>query len=707
MKVSTFSDYYSTQPVERSLQEVAESLRSDPALRDLTLSYRTTRIQQVKERSPLFAVACRFNGGKGNADITGLTGLSLVDIDHAGDTAQVEALRQKAEADPHTLLCYVTVSGEGLRIIYRYELDTALALDRQKQSYRRAFELGNAYYARLLGTQTDAKCKNLTRLSGLAYDPAVCYRPQAEPFTAAWMDEQTNLRTRDEKARRKHQRELARIRRHYEDCIRPEVEAEGAVYAPGSHNDYVMRVGYRLNQFGFSPDAATEWACAEFPDYEGTASVIAACFRRTEEHGTRRLRQRKQQQKEESYFATADEIRSFLDSRVRLRFNELTRRTEICTISDDGKAASAFEPVTDRKVNTLWAEMASGRNVRISDLYHVIESDYATPWHPLVAYLDSLPEWNAATCPDYLRQLSATITVKTDAAHREEMQELFHTYLTKWMVGMIAAWKDERVVNNVILVLIGHQGAYKTTWLNLLLPPELQKYFYTKTDASRLTKDDRITLAQYALVCYEELDSMRPFEMSQLKAMVTAPHINERAAYAHFHEHRKHIASFCGTGNSVQFLTDPTGTRRWLPVEVEHIVSPREQPFNYTGIYSQALALYRSGFRYWFTPDDIRRLTDHNRKFETPCLEKELALLYFRLPMKQELGEFMSVARALQVIGTGITQKLSAVQLGRALKELGFRQVKYKNVRGYIVKQRTALEIQDALTSMALNSETD
>ena len=51
---------------------------------------------------------------------------------------------------------------------------------------------------------------------------------------------------------------------------------------------------------------------------------------------------------------------------------------------------------------------------------------------------------------------------------------------------MVAGWIDETVVNNVILVLIGEQGSYKTTWFNNLLPPELSGYFYTKTNANKM-----------------------------------------------------------------------------------------------------------------------------------------------------------------------------------------------------------------------------
>ena len=220
-------------------------------------------------------------------------------------------------------------------------------------------------------------------------------------------------------------------------------------------------------------------------------------------------------------------------------------------------------------------------------------------------------------------------------------------------------------------------------------------------------RDDLLTLAQYGLICCEELDTMRPSELNQLKAAVTMPSIDERAAYAHFHEHRRHIASFCGTGNNVQFLSDPTGNRRWLPFEVEHIRSPRDEAFDYEGIYAEALLLYRTGFRYWFTREEILRLADHNRQFETPRLETELVQLYFRHPTETEHGEFMSVARVMQLVSGNIQQKLSAVNLGRALIELGFQRVRYNKVRGYIVVRRTGDEMDRVQKSMALEANSD
>ena len=130
-----------------------------------------------------------------------------------------------------------------------------------------------------------------------------------------------------------------------------------------------------------------------------------------------------------------------------------------------------------------------------------------------------------------------------------------------------------------------------------------------------------------------------------------------------------------------------------------------DHPFDYAGIYAQAYALYQQGFQYWFSREDILRLSEHNRQFETPRLEYELANLYFCQPSGARPGVFMSVARAMQIVSANISQKLSPVYLGRAMGELGFRRVKYNGQRGYIVVPRTADEIQSAQLMMACEAE--
>jgi predicted P-loop ATPase len=403
-------------------------------------------------------------------------------------------------------------------------------------------------------------------------------------------------------------------------------------------------------------------------------------------------------------YASVEDIQQFLTDRVLMRYNLVTHQTEVHWLTDFGddlQKVPQWERINDRIENTLWKELSKEKPVRMRDLQYVIGSDYVPAYHPFRFYLEHLPPW-AEEQGDNIMELSLTVNVRGDS----DEQILFYQYLKKWLVAMVASWMDDRVVNNVMLVLIGEQGAYKTTWFSHLLPPQLREYFYTKTNSGMVSKDDLLTLSQYGLMCWEELDSMQLKELNKLKAVMTMPSINERAAYAHYHENRPHLASFCGTGNNVQFLSDPTGTRRWLPFEVESIESPLTSPFNYEGIYSQAYALYRQGFRYWFDRNEILRLSQHNQQFETANLEMELVTQYFRKPEGNEPGEFISVAMALQIVGANITQKLSTIMLGRAFVESGFEKKTVHNIRGYVVVRRSAEEMRSMRYQMA-NTDTD
>ena len=711
-------------PLPGLLEGVANLIRTDEKLAVFTRSYRQTGSKTFKNESQLFAVPCLFEGGKGRSNIRQLTGMSLVDFDHAigseergvkseesisdGEwkafvAKELNILKRKAIADPHTLLCYITMSGNGLRVIFTYEIAPEFSgvpkdeeeVKKFEAYYQQAFYAGNAYYEKLLGAKADMQCKNITRLSGLAHDPEVFLRPQSEviPFTAEEISTAATAYVKQSK----EDKQMQRIQTYFDTLIAPQLAKAKIEFRRGSHNDYVMRVGYKLAERRFSKKVALRWAMQKFgKDYSDTEQVINSCFANASPHG-------KQggggDNRGDSKTATVEEIKSFLDGHISLRFNEITSRVEY-EIPADNTDAHRFMPVNDRIVNSLWSQMSTITRVNIQDMYRVIESDYVPVFNPFKEYLNNLSKPGEQ---DYIRELAQTVRVKGG----EQEQKLWHLYLKKWLVGMVASWISEDVVNNVILVLIGEQGAYKTTWFNYLLPPPLKQYFYTKTNANRMSKDDILTLAQYALVCCEELDTMRPAELNQLKAAVTMPSIDERAAYAHYHEHRKHIASFCGTGNNTQFLSDPTGNRRWLPFEVESILSPREHPFHYEGIYAQALSLYTSGFQYWFTKEEIQELNRHNKQFETPHLEHELVDLYFRRPIDSELGEFISVARALQMISNGISQKLSAVNVGRAFSDLGFKRVRTNSSRGFIVVCRTPEEIKAYQHRLLMDAEPD
>ena len=688
---SFFRGSRDTVPGEISLQQAVQLIGSDAALKEATLRHRELKrlgqdseADRIKKSLPCMAVAVAFSGGKSRSHVAAYRMVSMVDIDHIPD-GELQRIRSVVNSDPHTLLSFVTASGSGVRILFSFAfpegadnplLSSASSPAERERIYKRIFEGGNAYYRQLTGQETDKSCCNPTRLSFLAHDEAVYCHPEAVPLMA------DKLMAEAERLKQKP-RQRKRVRRataeQAQEAVLAELQKRGVEYTAGHHNEYIMQAVYLMNRYGVAESEAEAWALEQFSDYgsENVLSIVRSCYRQAEEHGTRALPRKKS----ESPWAGIREIEQFLDSQIRLRYNVIRRQCEMALPESD-----CWRPITDRDENTLWCRMCkSGKRVRLGDMCSVIHSEFVPAYNPFRAYFDSLPVWDGVT--DYIGRLARTVHVRGD-------QELFVRHFRKWFVGMLPALLEEQQVNHEIMVFIGRQGNYKSTFFARLLPPELQNYFYTKTNNNRLTKDDLLTLSEFALVCLEEIDEMRPSELNQLKAMVTIRSINERAAYGRNKEHRPHIASFCGTGNNTRFLTDPTGNRRWLAAEVLEIDDPNRHPFEYTGLYSQALALWKGGFRYWFDAEEIDELNRHNARFEAPNLEEELILTYYRKPQEGETGVFVTVAQILANINFGLKQALSPVKIGLVMRKLGFEAVrKGRNLRGYLVVEYSGDEI--------------
>lgn len=621
----------------------------------------------VKSSAPGITPAVQCSGGRRMEQISGYTRFSLGDFDHI-PPEDVQRCLALLRTDEHAFLVYITFSGEGLRIIFPADDVT---------SYSETFRQGNEYFAALIGHEYDPQCKNPGRLSSLCHDPEAFYNPHALPLHIL---PKPKPRPADKPATR---RTCHAVLKDAEGAVLAELEKWGYRYEAGRHNEYISRAAYLLNRYGVDEKEALAWALVRFADY-GASQVepaVCSCYRQTAEHGTIPLPTAAGANgKGGRKFASMEEIENFLTSQARFRHNVITNQCEVAMGED-----KHFCQLTDRDVNTLWKRLNTeiGR-VYVKDLQNIINSEYVPLFRPFPAYLESLPLWDGVT--DYIGRLAATVHVKGD-------QACFAEYFRKWFVGIIATLMVEDTVNHEILVLIGNQGIYKTTWFHYLLPPALRRYFYAKTNSNRMDKDDKLTLSEFALVCFEEIDGLRPSDLNQLKAMTTLPKINERPSYGHYKEQRPHIASFCGTGNSLQFLTDPTGNRRWLPFEVESIDNPYECPVNYEGVYSQAHALWKGGFNHWFEKEDIARLAEHNRDFEAPLLEEELIRSYYRRPLLGEQPKFVTTARILERINAAIRQPLSPVKIGMVMKKLGFEAIRSGGLRGYLLVACTPDEI--------------
>ena len=276
---------------------------------------------------------------------------------------------------------------------------------------------------------------------------------------------------------------------------------------------------------------------------------------------------------------------------------------------------------------------------------------------------------------------------------------LWRQCFKKWFVAMVASWMKDEVVNHQVLVLIGRQGIFKTTWLEHLIPPHLRAYACKLANSNDLNKDERLRIAEFGLISLDEIDSMNNRELNQLKSVITATDVNERAAYAYTKERRMRLASFCASGNRRDFLTDITGNRRWLPFEVESIQNPFFTTLPYDLMYAQAWALVNDPtFSYWFDLDEIEVLEEHNQHFRDEGNEEQLLPILFDVPAEGR-GEFLTTAQISERLVTygNIKKPMALSRLGMILGSSGYqsvqRQIGGRRGRGWIVYQRDTDEI--------------
>lgn len=661
----------------------------------------------LKNAQPAFIPSVLLEGGRTYAHVKGFTGFIMVDIDGI-PPERFAAILTLVKEDIHSFLVYITISGCGIRVISHVEGGVT------KANYRMVWEWVNDHYARLCGVEIDGQCKNATRMSVLCHDPEALLRPEASSFHTSGM-----------KPREKPKCGTAvtvTAERAYK-IIRAQLEEEGIAYAPSSYNDYVSRCSYHTNRYGVPQADAEAWALRTFPDYprEQLLPIIKSCYSLTMEFNTvplpRSVRKKEKENDSSHKKATVEEMEEFINGYMKFRMNMLTHQIETQLIADaytDRPEASAchWQRLTDHIENSLWCAMQHhGMAVNLNELHTLLGSDFVKEYHPLKEYLDGLPPWDGET--DYIDRLAAMVHVKESphsplqqdkSRERNDLSETpvrFADILKRWMVSMIAAALNETVVNQVILTLIGRQGSYKTSFMQHILPPVLSEYYTTKSNSSRMTKDDLFTMTENLVINLEEIDTMPPSELNQLKAMVTQRYVDERRAYGRNKVHLPHVASFVATGNNLQFLTDDTGNRRWLPFEVEDIDSPWEADIPYEGIYSQTYALYQDvNFRYWFTDKEIQQLRGHVQQFEVPRPEYELLLTYYRKPVGLERGVYTTSSQIIGRFGN-TSLRLSLQKVGRAMRELGFRQVKASNANYWVVVERTTEEVQHLLPAEA------
>jgi predicted P-loop ATPase len=260
------------------------------------------------------------------------------------------------------------------------------------------------------------------------------------------------------------------------------------------------------------------------------------------------------------------------------------------------------------------------------------------------------------------------------------------------MVGCVL---DDKIINHTVIVFSGKQGLGKTTWVEKLVPKQLKEYLFSGT-INPNNKDTLVQLAECMLINLDELENLNRSEIGSLKEIITKTQIRMRKAYGHNNETMPRRASFAGSVNTAQFLNDSTGSRRFLCFELEGIQYQHE--VNIDDVFSQALYLFKSGFRHWFDQEEIKNITENNEQYQLRSPEEELLLTWFEPCEKEKANAFLNASQ----IATKLAEKAkinindgTINKLGKALKKHNFLRLKKNGIFVYALNEISHEEVDN------------
>jgi predicted P-loop ATPase len=361
-----------------------------------------------------------------------------------------------------------------------------------------------------------------------------------------------------------------------------------------------------------------------------------------------------------------------------------------------------FQRVADHEANSIlrWLHLHD-QIIPITSLYNILTSNFSPDFDPYLDYFKNLKPIDKKI--DYIGQLIATVQTEDD--------EYFGFCMRKWFVAYVMSLYRKKVINHTIVVLVGGQGLGKTSWFRLLIADKLKEYL----SPSALTadnKDTQIMMAECCLIILDEFEALTKRDLAEFKELATRYILNVRRPYGRFFCNLYRHASFIASVNTTQILTDPTGSRRYLCSTVKSI--DYEHTVDIDACMAQALALGKSGFKYWFDQDEIRELTYRNEAYMSKSIEEEVIETWLRPVTIEEwnnkanlsYGKNICLMKASDVSGFILTKSKLVLQhntnanVGKFMKKMNFVRICKKTGFYYIVRVMTDDEVAGSRRSL-------
>ena len=536
------------------------------------------------------------------------TGIILLEICNLQSKTDIAEVKRRAASWPTTMVALMGASGRTVKILVRGTLTDNSLPTEEGQVERFHSMLYNEcarVYGTLLGRTPKAKVPRPTDWFRWTFDPEPFIHLDAAPLRLdsqllfSRTDETTSLNaTQCVEASLDNQ---SYYRRRFAVALQTvhETLPELTRFSEGELNAAALEA-LRLDipQEETVRQAVVSLQWRQF-DYEFIRSTVESVYA---ENAGQQGRNRSHPMQELTH-----RLQSFMQQRYDLRYNELTNGVEWRL---NHSASYIFQPLDVRVINTMIQEAhEAGIEVFDRDMKRYLGSTRIRSYNIATDYLKRVRgQWDGHT--DYIGEMADR--VPCDSPH---WREWFHT----WLLGMVAQWQgwDTTHGNAVMPLLIGQQGCGKSTFGQLLLPPELRSAGYRELVDFSSKKEAETILATSLLINLDEFNQI-PEKIQQgfLKNLVQKSSVKGRRPYSSTIVDLPRYASFIATNNMADVLNDPTGSRRFLVADIRDGATVNNQsPFYWDQMYAQAQSELEARRHHYFTPSEVADIEAYNARY--------------------------------------------------------------------------------------------
>lgn len=534
-------------------------------------------------------------------------GLVLLTLGAFNDNEQIEQVKALAMGMPSTLAAFAGSSGKTVKLLVRIAPKDQPMPESETETDKLC-ETGYKYAVKVYGGLFAGQIIHQKASARMTFRMTMDHNPLLNlKATALQVSALEKLPTAKPQQPEQRQTDYDKYNDYeylYRSASAQVLEEMGSRFDGDKHRDeaYLTALSRRLRQLGFPEEEAILhmrshlWTKVE-DDHIRTivGTVYAEENTKLKKTGDNTLQIRKEQQ----------QMMEYLGSRYVFRFNTVMGYTEY---RPNNTWVQPYTPVDDRVLNRMAIECRlAGLNVWDKDISRYIHSSYITEYNPVWEYLSECRgKWDGK---DRIRELARKVPTKNPY-----WPDWFYT----WFLGMVRQWQSsiyDRYGNQIAPLLISKQGWNKSTFIQSLLPPELQWGFTNQLDVSE-KRQTLQAMSQFLLINLDEFNQISPqLQQGFLKNVITLPCVKVKRPYGKHVEPFPRMASFIGATNQADVLTDPSGGRRFLGIELTGPIDISQNP-NYEQIFAQALYALDHHEPYYFDDEQTQQILKSNRQFQ-------------------------------------------------------------------------------------------